>query len=106
MPIKSCTFENKPGFRWGNTNKCWTYTPGDEASKKEAKKAVIRQAIKIEGPDRFKKIMDSEGISKSDILPLLTDSELSDDDIKSIANILNLSPVERMHVNEHRKNKG
>jgi hypothetical protein len=57
MPIQSCTQDGKPGYRWGNTNKCWTYTPGDEASRKEAKRQVVKQALVIEGPKNFKKIM-------------------------------------------------
>lgn len=86
MPIKSCQSDGKPGFRWGNTTKCWTYTPGDEASKKEAKRNCIRQAIRIEGPEKFKQIMQSEG-SQADILDILRESDDNDgmEDIVGIA---------------------
>lgn len=55
MPIKNCSKNGKPGFSWGNASKCWTYTPGDEESKKAAKKACLKQGLAIEGPEKFKK---------------------------------------------------
>ena len=65
MPITSCNSDGKPGFSWGKTSKCWTYTPGDEASKNKAKSNCIKQAIAIEGPERFKAIQ--EGHSKGEL---------------------------------------
>lgn len=54
MPIKHCKKDGKSGFKWGNSAKCWTYTAGDKASMMAAKKACIRQAIAIAGPQKFK----------------------------------------------------
>jgi len=48
MPIQSCTEDGKPGFRTGRTGKCYTYTPGNEQSRKRAiaKARKQEQAIK------------------------------------------------------------
>lgn len=45
MPIQSCSFENKPGFKWGEQGKCYTYTPGDESSMNEARKKANEQGV-------------------------------------------------------------
>lgn len=90
MPIKSCQLNGKPGFKWGNTNKCWTYTPGNEASKKTAKKNCINQAIKIEGPDKFAQIQRSGGsdISLDDMNSILWAEDTSDELFETIAYII------------------
>lgn len=59
MPLKNCRLDGKPGYKWGNTNKCWTYNPDDAKSKLEAKKQALKQGIAIEGPEKFKKEMAS-----------------------------------------------
>jgi hypothetical protein len=45
MPIKHCTVDGKPGFKWGDSGHCYTYTVGDEASKTAAKSKAIKQAV-------------------------------------------------------------
>lgn len=47
MPVNKCSSNGKPGFKWGDSGKCYIYTPGDEASIKEAKKKVLAQATAI-----------------------------------------------------------
>ena len=48
MPIQSCTEKGLPGYRYGGkSNKCYTYTPGNEKSRKEAKRKAIIQSIAI-----------------------------------------------------------
>ena len=47
MPIKSCQINNEPGYKWGDQGKCYAYTPGDEESKKAAKKQAITQGVAI-----------------------------------------------------------
>ena len=49
MPVKSCNENGKPGFRWGNEGKCYTYSFGDEAGKKRAKKKAIKQGLAATG---------------------------------------------------------
>lgn len=36
MPIQSCHARGKPGFKWGSQGKCYTYTSGNERSRKRA----------------------------------------------------------------------
>lgn len=81
MPIKHCEKDGKPGFSWGNTNKCWTYDPKSEASKKKAKANCIKQAIAIEGPDKFKK-----EVSKADIEIPVTKEEILSVELSVIFN--------------------
>lgn len=48
MPIESCESGGKPGFRYGIQGKCYTYNPGDRASRDAAKKKAIQQGVAIE----------------------------------------------------------
>jgi len=52
MPIEACTLDGKPGFRWGKEGKCYTYTPGDEASREAARAKAERQGRAIEASKR------------------------------------------------------
>jgi phosphoserine phosphatase len=47
MPITECQDNGKPGLKWGEKGKCYTYTPNNEISRNNAKKKVIKQAIAI-----------------------------------------------------------
>lgn len=51
MPVKRCRKDGKPGYKWGNEGKCYTYTPGSEAARRRAelKAKEQGQAIKAEG---------------------------------------------------------
>lgn len=53
MPIQSCQKDNKPGFRWGRTGKCYTYVRGNEQSRKTAitKAQAQGRAIKARSND-------------------------------------------------------
>jgi phage head maturation protease len=44
MPLKRCQDDDQPGWKWGDSGKCYTYTRGDEASEKEARKKAMAQA--------------------------------------------------------------
>lgn len=50
MPVKKCTKDNKPGFQWGDQT-CYTYEPGNEEQKREARDKAERQgeAIRASG---------------------------------------------------------
>lgn len=54
MPLKRCSDSGKPGWKWGDRGKCYTYKKGDPSSEKKAKKKAIKQGVAIEGPDKFK----------------------------------------------------
>lgn len=45
MPVQSCTEEGKPGYKYGESGKCYTYTAGNETAKKAAKLKAIRQGV-------------------------------------------------------------
>jgi hypothetical protein len=47
MPVKSCEENGKPGYKYGDSGKCYTYTPKDEVSRNKAKKQAIIQGIAI-----------------------------------------------------------
>lgn len=47
MPVNSCSDDGKPGFKWGESGKCYTYTPGSEFSRKEARRKALAQGIAI-----------------------------------------------------------
>jgi len=49
MPIKSCQLDGKPGWKWGDSGKCYIYQPDSEASSKSAKRKAIRQGIAAGG---------------------------------------------------------
>lgn len=47
MPIKRCQIDNKPGYKWGDSGKCYSYNPNNESSIKEAKKSAVAQGLAI-----------------------------------------------------------
>lgn len=44
MPLKRCEDDDKPGWKWGDSGKCYLYTAGDEASEMAARKKAMAQA--------------------------------------------------------------
>lgn len=48
MPIKKCTSDGKPGYKWGDSGKCYTYTPNNESSRKRAEENAKKQGRAIE----------------------------------------------------------
>lgn len=49
MPLKECESNGRPGYKWGDNGKCYTYDPGDEKSRNEAKRRAYIQGYAIEG---------------------------------------------------------
>jgi hypothetical protein len=47
MPIKSCRENNRPGWKYGDSGKCYTYTQGDKEGSKRARKKAEKQAQAI-----------------------------------------------------------
>jgi hypothetical protein len=47
MPVQRCQKNNKPGFKWGDEGYCYTYTPGDEESRKRARENALKQGLAI-----------------------------------------------------------
>lgn len=48
MPVQSCQLGGKPGYRWGESGKCYTYESGDPTSRERAQDAATRQGAAIE----------------------------------------------------------
>lgn len=61
MPLKRCNEDGKPGWKWGDRGKCYTYPPGDPKAEKEAKSKAVKQAFAIGGGK-----LPLEGISEED----------------------------------------
>lgn len=66
MPIKNCNENNKPGYKWGDEGKCYTYTPDNEGQRRNAKKSAILQGIAV---GDFAEIGKRGGISESKKAP-------------------------------------
>lgn len=49
MPIMSCSSDGKPGYKYGESGHCYTYSEGDENARKNAKRKAIIQGVAIEG---------------------------------------------------------
>ena len=51
MPVQTCQQDGKPGFRWGQRGKCYTYDPNSTRSKALARLKAEAQgkAIKARG---------------------------------------------------------
>ncbi len=45
MPVHETTKNGKPAYQWGKHGAKYTYTPGNEASRKAAKKKAIKQGL-------------------------------------------------------------
>ena len=45
MPVNPCSENGQPGFKWGDSGKCYLYTRGDEKSMGEAKRKATIQGI-------------------------------------------------------------
>ena len=48
MPIKPCQSGGNPGFKWGDSGKCYTYKSGDESSREAARQKALKQGQAIE----------------------------------------------------------
>jgi len=48
MPVKNCKKDGKNGYKWGDSGYCYTYTTGNESSRKRAKDKAIRQGRAIQ----------------------------------------------------------
>ena len=47
MPIKKCRSNGKPGYKYGDQGKCYTYTTGNKTSREKAKKKAGEQGRAI-----------------------------------------------------------
>jgi len=47
MPLMACMENNRPGYKYGQSGHCYTYSPGSESARKEAKRKAILQGTAI-----------------------------------------------------------
>jgi len=66
MPVKECQDSGKPGYKYGDSGKCYTYTPNDAIERNKAKRQAIIQGIAI---GEYAEIGERGGIKKSDKAP-------------------------------------
>jgi len=52
VPLMRCQENGKPGYKWGKSGKCYTYIPGDKASRERAKRKAMEQGRAIEANKR------------------------------------------------------
>lgn len=48
MPVGPCSEGGRPGYRCGQAGKCYTYPPGDDAARADAKQAAIDQCLAMD----------------------------------------------------------
>lgn len=66
MPVKACSSKGKPGYQYGDAGKCYTYTPGDEEGRKEAKRLAYVQGSAI-AARTGEKLTEEKGIDVGDV---------------------------------------
>jgi len=48
VPVQECEENKKPGYRWGSSGRCYTYSADDEEARKRAKQKAAIQGYAIE----------------------------------------------------------
>lgn len=52
MPVQRCTEDGKPGYKYGEGGKCYTYTAGDQASRDAAYTKAAKQGAAIKSSEK------------------------------------------------------
>lgn len=47
MPVRECQENDKPGYKWGEQGKCYTYNPNNEGQRRKAKQSATIQGYAI-----------------------------------------------------------
>lgn len=47
MPVKDCSTDGKPGYRWGDSGTCYPYDPSNNSSKLAARMKARKQGEAI-----------------------------------------------------------
>lgn len=47
MPVQACRLNNKPGFKFGSTGRCYVYTAGNAQSRNRARNKAAAQGRAI-----------------------------------------------------------
>lgn len=51
MPVRKCYQNGKPGFQWGESGKCYTYTRNDKESRERARSKAVAQGQAIKAKE-------------------------------------------------------
>ena len=54
MPVQRCVQNGKPGYRFGKSGKCYSYVPGNKASRDNAQQKAHSQGAASESRMREK----------------------------------------------------
>jgi hypothetical protein len=54
MPVKECSSDGKLGYKYGDDGYCYTYTRGNESSRKSAKQKAHLQGSAIQARRKVK----------------------------------------------------
>ena len=90
MPLKQCT--NKDGV------KGWSWGNGGCIVGKDAKKKAIKVGIKVEGPEKFAKIMKSDAECVVALTEFIEDDETTIEGANAALDVLGVDPIQRMAV--------
>lgn len=60
MPVKSCSENGGPGYKWGDEGVCYTYPKGNLAQKNKAKRKAFYQGLAMGEASNFKKSDDED----------------------------------------------
>lgn len=65
MPVRDCSSNGKPGYKWGGSGKCYTYTENDAASRDAAKTKAQMQGLAARLSGYVEKDNEMETVIKS-----------------------------------------
>jgi len=51
MPVQPCRYKGRPGYKWGEQGKCYTYAPGNMAEKERAKEQALEQGRAVKASE-------------------------------------------------------
>ena len=73
MPVKACTIDGNPGFRWGDAGKCYAYEEGNADSEAAARASAARQgaaahASGYTGATKAHAKQSTKGVIKMDLI--------------------------------------
>lgn len=79
MPVMRCQSDGRPGYKWGESGHCYTYEPGNERSRRDAKRRAYIQGYAINArraSEKVAKIDDADRATVVEIIDGLIDDEL------------------------------
>lgn len=66
MPVQRCQSDGKPGYKWGASGHCYTYTAGNKESREEARHKAEQQGAAIQ----LHQQEEEQAAKQAEVLPL------------------------------------